>query len=272
MLVFLNSASACTIFTATKGKTVLFASNEDQSPNQSYLVVDASGKHGVVFIATSTAEFPFVMQMGINEHGLSYDINSISKESLVHIPNTIQQKEWALVELMKEVQSVNEMLDKFFKYDWGNSISYQIHIADRFGDAAVIHPGRDGKLTFTRIDKNKDYLISTNFNLRDIKFDKLLSPRYQIADHKLKTVLNNGELTYEFMASVLDATHQEQGWINPIKTIYSVVLDLNTLDIHLYYDGKFDRSYLLNVKSELSKVSGKKIIPMTEVLASKINN
>jgi len=53
---------------------------------------------------------------------------------------------------------------------------------------------------------------------------------------------------------------------------YSVVLDLNTLDIHLYYDGKFEKSYLLNVKSELSKVSGKKMVPMTEVLASKINN
>jgi hypothetical protein len=267
-LLLFEEATACTIFTATIGKTVLFASNEDQYPNQSYLVVDATGKYGVVFLATPTDESPLIMQMGINEKGLSYDINSISEEKLIHVPNTIKQKEWALVELMKEVGSVNEMLDKFFTYDWGTSISYQIHIADQSGDAAVIHPGKDGKLTFTRIDKNKGYLISTNFNLRDVGLKKWFSPRYQTADEKLKKVSHESELTHEFMASVLDATHQEQGKINRTKTIYSVVLNLNTLDIYLYYDSKFEKSYLLNVRSELSQVSGRKILPLTEVIAS----
>lgn len=267
-LLFLQEVSACTIFTATKGKTVLFAGNEDQFPNESYLVIDPTGKHGVVFFATSTAEWPLVMQMGINEKGLSYDINSISKETLAYVPDAIEQEEWALVKLMREVDSVSEMLDKFFTYDWGNSISYQIHIADRFGDAAVIHPGKDGKFTYTRIDKNKGYLISTNFNLRDGGLKRFLSLRYRTAEKMLRDVSITDELTPEFMADVLKATRQNSGLIDPTKTIYSAVFNLNTMDIHLYYDGEFETPYFLNVKSELLKASEKTIFPLSEVITS----
>lgn len=268
LLLLSNQAAACTIITATKGKTVLFASNEDQAPNTSYLVIDATGKYGVVFIATPMPDSPLVMQMGVNEEGLVYDINSIGKETLIHVPNTLQQKEWALVALMRETSSVDELLGKFFKYDWGTSISYQIHIADRFGDAAVIHPGKDGRLTYTRIDKNKGYLISTNFNLRDVELARWVSSRYQTADSRLKDLSTEADLSQKFMASVLQATHQEAGFISPAKTIYSVVVNPKTLDIHLYYDGIFNKSYLLNVRSELSGASGKQIVPLAQVIAS----
>ena len=266
--LFIKQTSACTIFTATKGKTVLFAANEDQTSNISYLVVDPTGKYGVIFFATPTAELPLVMQMGINEKGLSYDINSISLEKLNPVPSAIQQKEWAIVTLMREVDSVNAMLDKFFTYDWGTSISYQIHIADRFGDAAVIHPGQDGKLTYTRIDKNKGYLVSANFNVRDKSFNTFLPGRYKTADSELKNLSGEAALTQDFMASVLEKTHQDGGWINPYRSIFSVVFNLTSLDIRFYYDSKFDKPYLLNVRSELSKTTEKKIIPLPEVIAS----
>lgn len=267
-LPFIQEAIACTIFTATKGNTVLFASNEDQASNKSYLVIDPTGKYGVVFFATPTADSPLVMQMGINEKGLSYDINTISTEKLNPVPNAIQQKEWALVALMRESSSVNELLNKFFTYDWGNSIAYQIHLADRFGDAAVIHPGEDGTLTFTRIDKNKGYLVSANFNVRDEGFNKYLPGRYKTAGNELKKLSSDESLTQEFMTSVLEKTHQEGGWINPYRSIFSVVFNLNTLDIRFYYESKFDKPYLLNVRSELSKTTGKKTIPLPEVIAT----
>lgn len=266
--LFVKAAAACTIFTATKDKTVFFAANEDQTSNSSYLVVDTTGKYGVVFFATPTADSPLVMQMGINEKGLSYDINAISTEKLNPVPNAIQQKEWALVALMRESSSVNELLNKFFTYDWGTSIAYQIHLADRFGDAAVIHPGEDGTLTFTRIDKNKGYLVSANFNVRDEGFNKYLPGRYKTAGNELKKLSSDESLTQEFMTSVLEKTHQQGGWINPYRSIFSVVFNLNTLDIRFYYESKFDKPYLLNVRSELSKTTGKKIIPLTEVMAT----
>lgn len=265
--LFITQAAACTIFTAVKGETVFLASNEDQTSNNSYLVVDPTGKYGVVFFATPTDELPMVMQMGINEMGLSYDINAIPQEKLIQPPNKIQQKEWALVALMRETGSVSELLEKFFLYDWGTSIAYQIHIADRFGDAAVIHPGKDGKLTYTRLDKEKGYLVSANFNVRDMTFNKLLPGRYKTADNELKKLSSKKTLTQEFMVSILESTHQEADWINPTRSIFSVVFNLNTLDIALYYESKFDKPYLLNVRSEISKVREKKIIPLPDVMA-----
>lgn len=76
------------------------------------------------------------------------------------------------------------------------------------------------------------------------------------------------DLSQTFMASILKATHQEFGFINPAKTIYSVVVNPNTLDIDLYYDGDFNKPYRLNVRSELSAASGRQIVPLTQLIAA----
>lgn len=271
-LLFIKDVTACTIFTAVQGKTVLFAANEDQISNNSYLVVDPTGKYGVVFFATPTDDLPLVMQMGINEKGLSYSINAITSEDLSRPSNAIPQNEWALVALMREASTVKELLDKFFAYDWGSSIAYQIHLADSTGDAAVIHPGTNGKLTYTSIDKSKGYLVSANFNVRDVGLKKYFPGRYKTADNELKKLSGENVLTQAYMTSILDKTHQSGGWIVPFRSIFSVVFDLHTLDIVLYYESKFDKPYKLNVHSELAKVQGniheRKITPLPDVLAS----
>jgi len=51
-----HMAPAYTIFTVVQGDTVLFGSNEDQTPNASFLVVDTSGKYGAVYVATPWGE------------------------------------------------------------------------------------------------------------------------------------------------------------------------------------------------------------------------
>lgn len=266
-LLLAGYASACTIFTAVKGNTVLFAGNEDETTNDSYLVVDPTGKYGVVFFATPMEGLPLIMQMGVNEAGLSYDINAIPSETLAKVPGAIQQKDWALVALMRESATVNELLDKFFTYDWGASIAYQIHIADKFGNAAVIHPGNNGELTYTRLDKTKGYLVSANFNVRDTAYYQFLPGRYKTADKALKKLSGEQALTTEFMTSILEQTHQRQGWIDPIRSIFSVVFNLTTLEIVFYYESKFDKPYALNVRAELAKTHEKKIIPLPEVMS-----
>jgi hypothetical protein len=268
---FVGAVNACTIFTAVKGKTVLMAGNEDETTNNSYLVVDPTGKYGVVFFATPMDGLPLIMQMGINEEGLSYDINAIPQEALTHVPGTIQQKEWALVALMRETASVNELLDRFFSYDWGASIAYQIHVADRFGDAVVIHPGHYGKLTYTRINKSKGYIVSANFNARDERFYKYIPGRHRTAERELTALSGAQGLTTEFMTSMLEKTYQKAGWIDPTRSIFSVVFNLTTLDIVFYYESNFKNPYTLNVRAELAKTRDKKIIPLPEVMSS-LNN
>jgi len=221
-LLIVSKTIACTIFTASNGETVMFGGNEDQTPNSSFLVVDNGGTFGVVYFATPWKEIPLVMQMGINEKGLCYDANWIPKEKLNPHPERKSQNEWAVTQLMRGASTVEEVLSKIFTYNWGGSIDYQIHFADKSGDAAVIHPGTNGELTYTRKSKGNGYLISTNFNLA--KLDKgnwsgsYSSDRYKTADKMLSKIDAQNNLTVELMASVLNATHQN----SDSKTLYSV--------------------------------------------------
>jgi hypothetical protein len=268
-LLIVSKTIACTIFTVSNGETVMFGGNEDQTPNSSFLVVDNSGTFGVVYFATPWKEMPLVMQMGINEMGLCYDANWIPKEKLNPHPERRPQNEWAITQLMREASTVEEVLSKIFTYNWGSSISYQVHFADKSGDAAVIHPGTNGELTYTRKSKGNCYLISTNFNL--VKLDKgnwsnsYSSDRYKTADKMLSTMGAKNDLTVEFMASVLNATHQNMR----LKTLYSAVYDLQKLHIYLYYDCQFDSPYMLDVEKELAKTTFRRKVSLTDLISNR---
>ena len=268
-LLIVSKTIACTIFTASNGETVMFGGNEDQTPNSSFLVVDNSGTFGVVYFATPWKEIPLVMQMGINEKGLCYDANWIPKEKLNPHPERKSQNEWAVTQLMRGASTVEEVLSKIFTYNWGGSIDYQIHFADKSGDAAVIHPGTNGELTYTRKSKGNGHLISTNFNLA--KLDKgnwsgsYSSDRYKTADKMLSKIDSHNNLTVELMASVLNATHQN----SDSKTLYSVVYDLQNLGIYLYYDRRFESPYILNVKEELAKTTFRRKVSLTDLISNR---
>jgi hypothetical protein len=269
-LLIVSNAIACTIFTISNGEIVMFGGNEDQTPNSSFLVVDNSGTFGVVYFATPWKEMPLVMQMGINEMGLCYDANWIPKEKLNSHPEKKSQNEWVVTKLMREASTVEEVLSKIFTYNWGNSIDYQIHFADKSGDAAVIHPGTNGELTYTRKPKGNGYLISTNFNLA--KLDKsnwssnYSSDRYKTADKMLSKINAQNDLTVEFMASVLKATHRRYG---RVKTLFSAVYDLQNLRIILYYDRLFDSPYMLDVTKELAKTTFRRKASLTDLISNR---
>jgi hypothetical protein len=243
----INPASACTIFTATQGETVLLAGNEDQRPNDAHLIVDTSGTYGVVYIATPWDQWPMVEQTGINEQGLSYDTNWIPRETLNPHPERGNPGEWAVTYLMKESTTVDEVLETIFTFNWGDSISYQVHFADATGDAAVVHPGPDGELTYTRKPEGDGYLLSTNFNLVKLGSGDYSCSRFETANGMLSGLGADGDLTVDFMASVLDVTHQE----GEVSTIYSTVYDLRERLVYLYYDHSFDEAVILDVAAEL---------------------
>ena len=249
-LIFVSPAlsPACTVITAAKGSTVLFGGNEDQMPNDCFFVVDKSGPIGGVYFATPWDRHPLVMQMGINEKGLCYDVNWIPEEKLTPHPERTPQRRWAVTRLMRESSSVAEVLARIFTYNWGDAISYQVHFADRSGDAAVIHPGENGELTFTRIEKEKGYLVSTNFNLARRDKGNWSCRRYKNADKMLSTLAGDTDLTPQFMASVLQVTHQYLKY----KTLYSAVYDLRNLRIYLYTDRRFGTPCVLDVNTALA--------------------
>lgn len=280
LVLNLSLTIGCTIISASNGKTVLFGGNEDQPPNSSFLVVDNSGTLGVIYFATPWQKLPLVMQMGINEMGLSYDINWIPKEKLIPHPERNAQYEWAILTLMKESATIDEVLSKIFTYRWGNSISYQIHFADKSGDAVVIYPGGDGELTYLKKTKGNSFLITTNFNqarrekvswsFLDFVYSSLFDGTYETADKMLSKVGNENNLTVEYITSVLNATHRD--WFFDtrfsIKTIYSAVYDLNNLQIYLYFNRQFDNPFVLDVKKELAKTELYKEVSLKELLSN----
>ena len=267
-LLIVPLTTACTIFTVSNGENVLFGGNEDQKPNSSFLVVDKSGKFGVVYFATPWKHWPVAMQMGINEKGLCYDANWIPLEKLNPHPEKKTQYEWAITKIMKESATVDEVLSKIFTYNWKSSISYQIHFADQSGDAAVIHPGKDGELTYSRKPKGNSYLISTNFNLVRLDKGTWSCNRYKTADKLLSKRGLQDDLTVDFMVSVLKATQQDWDY----KTIYSAVYDLRNLRIYLYYNRQFDKAHVLDVKKELAKTPYYRQVPLYYLISDKNND
>ena len=77
------------------------------------------------------------------------------------------------------------------------------------------------------------------------------------------------DLTIEYMASVLNATHQN----SDAQTLYSVVYDLQNLSISLYYDRQFDSPYILDVKKELGKTSYRRKVSLKDLISNRdLNN
>jgi len=228
--------------------------------------VDKSGIFGVVYFATPWMGHPLVMMKGINEMGLSYDMNWLfSREKLNPHPERKPQHQWAITQLMKKVSTVEEVLSTIFTYNWGNSISYQIHFADKSGDAVVIHAGTDGELTYTRKPKEIGYLVSTNFNLARLDKGNWNCSRYKTADKMLSKMGAENDLTVEFMTSVLKATHQ-------YTTLFSTVYDLQKLRIYLFYNRQFDVPYVLDVKKEVAKTTGYRQVSLKDLISSRNMN
>lgn len=257
------SAFACTIFSASFDGTFLFGGNEDQSPNSSYLVTDKTGRLDVIYFATPWKEEPLVMQTGINEAGLCYDANWIPMETLTPHPERTAQDEWVITRLMREVSTVEQVLSRIFNYNWGNAISYQVHFADKTGDAVVIHPGKDGELTFTRKPRGNGHLVSANFNLAQFDKSSFSWSRFETANKMLSEIRSKNDLTVDLMTSVLKATQRQYG---RMKTLYSVVYDLNGMKIYLYYERNFSQPTVLDVHAHLAKTVGSGKINLNELL------
>lgn len=256
-----QTAIACTIFTVSNGSEVMFGGNEDQTPNGTFIVVDNSGTFGVVYFATPGRDSPLAMQMGINEKGLCYDTNAIPTDRLNAHPGRKHQEEWAVTQLMKSVSTVEEVLSQIPRYDWGDSISYQVHFADRSGDAAVIHPGPDGELTYLRKPRGNGHLVSTNFNMARLQTGNWSCRRYRAANKMLRTIGSENAMTAELIASVLNATRQD----SVVRTLYSAVYDLRRGRIHLYHGSQFDAPYVLDVGKELAKTAFYHIAPLRDL-------
>jgi hypothetical protein len=241
-------AEACTILTATQDDIVLFGNNEDYSNPDTYcwVVPSQNGTYGGVYFGFDN----FWPQGGVNEMGLAFDINALPEAPLNPHPELPALDDYEGYIALQNCATVDEAIELLGKYDWGEAIRGQIHLADAKGDAVVISAGPDRELSFTRKEAGAGVFISTNFNVAFTPDDERggLCWRYDKVV-ELFEMGSDEDLTVDFVRDVLDAAHVEGAYSN---TLYSNVFDLRRGVIYVYYFHQYDEVVRLNVADEIA--------------------
>jgi hypothetical protein len=256
---------SCTIFSASLGDKVLFGNNEDYYKPKTYLWTEPATdeNYGCVYLGFKD----YSHQGGINEKGLCFDANALPKASInphaeltappVYEPPYTDYMMWAPVLILRKASNIEEVIaiaSRYQRKNWypnSGKISYQLNFADAYGDAVVISVDESGELAFSRKEKDKNYLISTNYNKANPE-NALEYPckRYQKAEEMLGVINSENDLTVDYFKSILDAVHQK-GIVS--RTLYSNIFDLKNGLIYLYHQHQFDEVVVLKVDEELAK-------------------
>jgi len=247
-----SSPRGCTIFTVSHDDRVFFGGNGDWvNFDGNYYWVDpgSNTRYGAIYFGV-----PENVQQGFNEKGLAYDSNGLPQAPVNDHPGrkpVFGNHSSHFIQILQECATVEEVITWVQEHQWHESMHYQMHFADAFGDAVVISAGPDGKLAFTRKPPGDSFLVSTNFNLANPSNTTGGYPcsRYDRAKEMLEEINDQDDLTAERAASVLDAVHVETAtnW-----TVMSVVGDLPRGLVYVYLFHQFDAPIVLNVAEEIA--------------------
>ena len=85
----------------------------------------------------------------------------------------------------------------------------------------------------------------------------------------LSKVSDHEDLTVEYIASVLNATHRDSFFDTrySIKTLFSTIFDLNNMQISLYYKRQFDKPFVLDVKKALDQTDTYRKISLKDLVS-----
>lgn len=245
---------SCTIFGISYNGSVFMGNNEDwKNPLTFFWVKPAKeGEYGILYFGYDD----FGPQGGINEKGLAFDGNALPYIKINSHPDRLQPSE-AIVNniIMQKCATVEEAIKMANSYDWGKIYSGkfagQYLLADATGDAAVIGFGSDGELAVTRKPSGNGYIVSTNFNRAnpENRYGAYPCRRFKIASKMLESINKEEDLTLNFLASVLDAVHEDG---RTIKTLYSNIFDLKNGIVYLYFMHDYKNVCKLNAYEIIS--------------------
>ncbi|MFC1879147.1 hypothetical protein ACFLZW_04480 [Chloroflexota bacterium] len=269
---------SCTTLLVSSGETVLFGNNEDVSMQESLVgfYPATSSRYGMVKVGYQRTEGERSLtsyQGGMNDQGLAWDSLGIPKASL----NPHYERDLAFWEdeflgnILPYYSSVSQVVELVDRYDFGDSMSMQIYVADASGDAVVIGPGADGEVGFTRKKVGNGYLLAVNHNPlipdQKIGFWDNSADRLVLAETMLDQMSGNGRVKYGEIANVLDAVHLQgivHGFFGRL-TSYSNIFDLRERAVYLYYQGQYGEVVKFDLAQELAK--GEHIIRLDELLS-----
>lgn len=262
----LTSNQTCTIITAAYKGTVLFANNEDwHSPDPLIGFYPASPeRYGSIHVGFRHSDGSIEFGGAMNDHGLAWDVNGLPQSALKPHPEKPYSHETDnyLSTITKKAATVEDAIQIAYDFDFGDSMSLQIHIADASGDAVIISAGSNGEIAFTRKAAGDGNLVSTNFNLANPE-NGTKGWRYDTATSMLMEINVSGELSIEQIGGILEAVHLDT---LTSYTLYSNIFDLKNGKIYLYYLSQYDELVDLDLTEELSK--GERIVEMRDLFTS----
>lgn len=277
--------SGCTIVTVTINDKIFYCNNEDyKRPKDKTFILfvppqeipanwNSPEKNGSINIfgfslVGSIFEGNLAPQGGINSEGLSYDINGLPPVPLKRHEGESWDSTFNFYDILWTCRTIDDVINWFKTRKFPNDrFSYQIHFADAFGDAVKVGVNEDGEMVFTR-KGDKKYLVSTNFNLVNIKNGNHPCERYNAATEICERLVKTNDVTVDDCEEILDAAHIE--YKNEVGTLYSNIFDLKEKKIFLYHIGNFERrvefalSEELVIKDEKSETGKYKLAGSTE--------
>lgn len=261
------SNSGCTIVTITINDKIFFCNNEDyQRPKDGTFILfvppqeipakwNSPDKNDYINIfgfslVGSKFDGKLAPQGGINSEGLCYDINGLPPVSLKRQEGEPWHSTFNFFDILWTNRTVTDVINWFKTRKFpSDHFSYQIHVADAFGDAVVIGLNEDGEMVFTRKGE-KYYLLSTNFNLvNPNNYAEYPCKRYDKATEIAEKLVKKNDVTLDDCTEMLDVVHYE--YKNESGTLYSNIFDLKEKKIYLYHIGNFNRKIDYDLSKEL---------------------
>lgn len=256
---------SCTVLTISSGKKILLGGNADTSTygyrgatpylfffphrDKDYKTENSYGYAVLGWEWRKNTRSSRLFVSGINEKGLAFGSSGLPPVALNPHPERPYSASSTRFEIkaLRECSSVTCVIKMAEKFNWGSTsdLLSQYHFADSTGNAVVISAGKDGELAFT--EKEKEFLVSTNFNRANPDNGKYPCWRYDTAVSMLQK--DEQENDVDYITQILDAVHVEGALLN---TEFSYIFDLGTGDVYIYYFHQFDEAIQINLAEWLS--------------------
>jgi hypothetical protein len=175
---------------------------------------------------------------GMNEKGLFWDYLATPYHIILNLEGKPYFKGYIFEYILNVCETCDDALKILNQYNLKPYNRVQVLVGDRYGDSFII----EGNI----IHNKKEYFqVATNFLLSRWPNPPYPCWRYNTA---LKMFTNNPseELSVDFCASVLDATHEEGQY----PTQYSTVYDLKNGLVYLYHNHNFNSVKIFDLKEE----------------------
>lgn len=264
-LTFLNGWFGCSTIQARNAQNeVLFGRNFDWQTSDA-LIVQSKPVDAYASIATVNLDFiqqgaslpmdrldddvlariaMYVPLDGINEKGLAVSVNMIQDRSVIaqtggtqHLTTTT-----AIRMLLNKAANVDEAVAMLKEYDMHSSLGMMVHfaIADALGNSVVV------EYVNNEMSVIETPVVTNFYHTQSDKKDIGTAQSHQRYDILMELLNTNATLEMEQLRDALDSVSKDNfGEFE--STEWSIVYNLETLEVQYYHREQYDQRYVLKV-------------------------